>query len=53
MLRGYKHREGFQICYLCHRTSWWSWEAQFPEGQQGKLSLEDNSPLRPNRNHYT
>ena len=40
VLRGYKHREGFQKCLQCHRTSWWSWQAQFPEldkGEQGKL----------------
>ena len=35
--RGYKHREGFQKCYNCHRTSWWSWWDQFPELQQGKM----------------
>ena len=37
VLRGYNHVEGFQKCYSCHRTSWWSWWAQFPELQQGKL----------------
>jgi hypothetical protein len=55
--RGYKHAEGFQKCLslTCHRTSWWSWAAQFPELQvkaQEKLWTGDGPALRPNRNHY-
>jgi hypothetical protein len=56
VLRGYKHLEGFQKCLQCHRTSWWSWEAQFPdlqEEKQEKLWTGDGPGVYPNRNHYT